>query len=235
MTSYPVKVIENKKFGANTIVLTTSKPAGYRFLAGQFAQLILPQIKTNDPLNNWRWFSFASAPSEDNLIFCARTGFSEFKNIFENLKPGDVIEVGEALGRFVLPVDNKNSLVFLAGGVGIAPVRSLIIENFNSKRKNLITIFYSNRKIDDAIFFDELKKISPENIKIILTITGEQKVDSHLSGRINRLMIKKNVDNLNASLYYVVGSPEFCQTLVSQLQALDIDQKQIILEKFTGL
>ncbi|MBN1779353.1 MAG: FAD-dependent oxidoreductase, partial [Candidatus Buchananbacteria bacterium] len=224
MTSYQVKVLKNEKFGENTIILTTSKPAGYRFLAGQFAQLIFPQIKSADLLANWRWFSFASAPSEDSLIFCARTGLSEFKNIFANLKPGDPVEIGQALGKFILPPDNNKELVFLVGGVGIAPVRSMVLESFNLGLKNSITVFYSNRKITEAVFLDELKKISPQNIKVISTLTGEQKVYPHLSGRIDSAMIKNNLKSLDNNWYYVVGSPEFCLRMIENLKALEISE-----------
>src|SRR3989344_1244697 len=132
--TYPAKVLANQSIAQATPLLSLAKPAGYTFTSGQFVKLILPPIKSPDPLANWRWFSMASAPSEPALLFCYRRGQSEFKKVLENLSVGETIEISESKGKFTLPQTTQKPMAFLAGGVGITPARSMIREQLKKNQ-----------------------------------------------------------------------------------------------------
>ena len=236
--TYPAKVLANQSIAQATPLLTLAKPAGYTFTAGQFVKLILPPIKSPDPLANWRWFSMASAPSEPALLFCYRRGQSEFKKVLENLSVGETIEISEAKGKFTLPPTTQKLIVFLAGGVGITPARSMIMEATKKKSPQKMTLLYSNYRPEDTPFLAECQNLNNPNFQLVATMTDLEKSNEKWPGEtgfIDWPMIKRHLPQPQETLYYIVGSPGFCQAMAKMLEAAKIKKENIILEKFTGL
>ncbi len=93
------------------------------YQAGMFAHLQLGSIFSAN-----RDFSYASAPHEDEVAFVAHvdTG-SAFKSRLNALEPGDRAWVFRRAGHLRLPDTTERPIQFIAGGVGMAPFRSLIL------------------------------------------------------------------------------------------------------------
>src|ERR1035437_6534264 len=87
------------------------KPMNY--LAGQFIEINLPHPSSDDR-GVKRWFTLSSSPSDAPLVSIT-TKFndksSSFKAALKNLKPGDMVDMSEPMGDFVLPKDPSIPLV----------------------------------------------------------------------------------------------------------------------------
>ena len=179
--------------------------------AGQYAHLLI-EGETREV----RELSFASAPSEDNLMLTMHVGSNtEFKNKMSKLSEGDEVSLFKIKGKLEFPQVNEKSYVFLSGGVGITPFRSILKEN---KEKDLrIDLVQVQR--GDFLFKNELESlvnnyysISPENF------------DDEITN-----IIEKN----RSSLFYICGSKRFVDGISNLMEKNMIDKDRIQIESFT--
>lgn len=179
--------------------------------AGQYAHLLI-EGETREV----RELSFASAPSEDNLMLTMHVGSNtEFKNKMSKLSEGDEVSLFKIKGKLEFPRVNEKSYVFLSGGVGITPFRSILKEN---KEKDLrIDLVQVQR--GDFLFKNELESlvnnyysISPENF------------DDEITN-----IIEKN----RSSLFYICGSKRFVDGISNLMEKNMIDKDRIQIESFT--
>ncbi len=101
-----------------------------------------------------RYFTLASSPTERELRLGIRfyEKGSTFKKKLLSMKKGDTIVASGLSGDFVLPKDKNKKLVFIAGGIGITPFRSMIKYLLDKNEKRSVTLLYSNRKTEDISY-----------------------------------------------------------------------------------
>jgi len=120
-----VKIIEKKEIAEGTLGLYLEKPAGFSYKAGQYVLLHVPQLAEKGGREATHSMSLASAPFQDHLLIAMRVSPSEFKQTIYNMKVGDELVIDGPIGNFGLN-DDKRPVVFLAGGIGIAPFFGII-------------------------------------------------------------------------------------------------------------
>src|SRR5690606_33039907 len=128
-----------------TMEFTLEKPAGFDYRAGQYGDLVLPPSTGLDDSNNKHGFSFVSAPYEDTLRMATRMReASRFKQAAAKVPDGTMVKLLALWGDFTLQKNDRVPAVFLSGGIGITPVRSIIAQATHDKTKHQITLIYSN-------------------------------------------------------------------------------------------
>jgi ferredoxin-NADP reductase len=220
------------------MILHVQKPEGFYFTAGQFCFITVPDIGIHDQEDFRRPMSIASAPHEPLLVFAARCTDSAFKRTLAILPLASSITLDDAVGYFTLPDQPQAALIFLAGGLGVVPFRSLILHAVHSHANYTITLFYSNRFADEAVFVDEFQAVSRErpNITVIPTVTrGEPPAEwPGLAGRISAEMITARCAEWQQSVYYISGSPAMVDGMKAMLASMGIDQAHLKREIWTG-
>jgi glycine betaine catabolism B len=217
------------------------------YTAGQFAFFDIGGVNS-DPKGPIRHFTISSSPTEDFIMFTTRIRDSPYKKRLSELKEGAKVKVRGPEGQFVLHDDYSKPAVFLSGGIGVTPFRSMIKSVIDKQLPLKIIMFDSNRDSDNILFkkeFDEWIKLS-KDLKIIYTVS-EDKHDIDQSyvnngwkgeyGRINKAMILKYLDDtlLNNSIFYICGPPGMLKAMQSLLQGeLEISKEKIKMEEFTG-
>lgn len=242
------KVVKVKRETPTIKSFQFSVPEDFTFKPGQHIAL---GLNVNGKLQ-LKSFSISSSPLCKEYIETAkRITNSDYSQTMNSLKLGDVVLIKGPYGLFVL--DETKDAIMIAGGVGITPFKCMI-EYATSKLPNLnITLFFSNKTLEDVPFKEELSLLQKKNknLKIVYTFTrvddskfSEIKVKLNKTnqtflekGRISSGMIKKYVYDLklNNKVFYVSGSPEMVNSIVELLSNLNIPQKQIKAERFTGL
>jgi ferredoxin-NADP reductase len=121
----PTAIFTRKTHEYDDVHTFRFRRGGIRYRAGMHAHLQLGRLLSGDGM---RVFSIASAPHEDELAFVAHvdTG-SGFKRRLHTLQPGDTAKVYGIGGHIALPQSVERPIQFIAGGVGMAPFRSLIL------------------------------------------------------------------------------------------------------------
>ena len=102
----------------------------FHWRAGQHGIFSLPNIKVEG--KSWRFFSLASAPHEEDIMISTRLRepLSGFKSKLDELQPGDPLTMRGPFGHFYIS-EPEVGAIFVAGGIGITPFRSLIMESLS--------------------------------------------------------------------------------------------------------
>ena len=215
------------------------KPEGFVYKAGQFADYTLIKPAETDPEGNIRGFSLASAPYEDFLMFASRMRDTAFKRVLKTMKPGTELTLDGPYGSFTLHNDASIHAVFLTGGIGVTPARSIVLQAAHDKLPHKIVLFDSNNRPEDATFLDELTEVQKENPNYTFVATMTQMEKSHRpwhgeTGHIDKGMLAKYIGDLTSPIYYVVGPPAMVDALRSVLNAAGVNTDNIRTEEFTG-
>jgi ferredoxin-NADP reductase/nitrite reductase/ring-hydroxylating ferredoxin subunit len=222
------------------------KTTTLNYTAGQFAFFDIGGVY-DDPKGPIRHFTISSSPTENFIMFSTRIRDSPYKKRLSTLEEGANVKVRGPEGQFVLHQDYSKAAVFLSGGIGVTPFRSMIKYATDEQLPLKITMFDSNRNRDSILFkkeFDEWANKN-KNLKIIYTISEDEQQQSSSTandwkgehGRIDKAMILKYLDNniLNNSIFYICGPPSMLKAMQSLLQDnLEIPRERIKVEEFTG-
>jgi ferredoxin-NADP reductase len=211
--------------------------------AGQFSVLDLGTKE--DPKGPTRSFTIASSPTErDAILITTRIRDTPFKQRLSKLDEGTAVKITAPAGNFTLPQDYSKPLVFLSGGIGVTPFRSMIKYATDKQLPVKITMFDSNRNQSNTLFkdeFDSCAKVN-KNLRIIYTITeeGEKIPASDWKGErgyIDKTMLKKYLtkDELVNSIFYICGPPAMLSAMQQLLsKEMEVPQDRIRKEIFAG-
>jgi len=222
------------------------------YTAGQFAFFDIGEVY-NDPKGPIRHFTISSSPTENFIMFSTRIRDSPYKKRLSTLERGAKVKVRGPEGKFVLHEDYSKPAVFLSGGIGVTPFRTMIKYATDKQLPVKIIMFDSNRNQDNILFkkeFDDWASIN-KNLKIIYTISEKDQHDQSSSsslsrasywkgeyGRIDKAMILKHIEDnniLNNSIFYICGPPGMLKAMQTLLQEeLEIPKERIKIEEFTG-
>ncbi len=211
----------------------------FAFTAGQYLEWTLPNVKINSR-GNRRFFTIASSPTEDKIKLGLKISqdSSDFKKKLLGLKPGDQIIGNQLSGDFSLPKDQNKKLVFIAGGIGITPFRSIIEYMLDKKDRRDITLFYSNKTSDEIAYKNILERANKElGIKTIFLLNDGQTMPSGVDfeiGRLNADMLKKYVADCTNRTFYVSGPEGMVNAYKSLLKSMGIKNSCIITDYFPG-
>lgn len=206
------------------------------FLAGQWVYWHL----LNPDGSSWgrAAFSIATAPSEFEKDFQLSVQVQkDFTKKGGQLQPGDVIGVQGPFGVFLVP-KQAEQLVFFAGGIGVTPFRSMIRELHASHSTTPVTLFYSNRYIEDTVYFEEfedLAKVWP-SFTFVPTLTGEDNpsVWKGELGRVSLPMLQKYVTDIHKPVYLMCGPNPFMDSVKEMLEKEQVDVKTKLKKELFG-
>ena len=161
------------------------------YKAGQYATVDLETKE--DPEGPLRSFTIASSPTEEGFILIStRIRDTPFKKKLASLDVG-TLNMTAPLGKFVLHEDYSKIVVFLSGGIGVTPFRSMIKYATDTQLPMKITMFDSNRNQDNILFKDEIDEWASlnRNLKIIYTLDVSDNDWNGERGYINQVMVIK--------------------------------------------
>ena len=204
----PCEVIlkARKPVGDATAVFYFQKPPNFEFKAGQFADFTLLGAADTDEKGNTRTLSLANSPHENHLIVAMRLRGTAFKRNFDALPTGTPVRMQGPYGSLTLHNNATRPAVFLAGGIGITPFRSMISQASHKRTSHKMFLFYSVRKPEEATFLEELKAMQGlnPNFKCIVTVTRPDKIKNGWhgeTGHITKETLVKWLGDLTTPIY----------------------------------
>ena len=208
-------------------VSLSGEPFEYR--AGQAASLALPGETERTP------YSIASAPHETvrhgELEFLVKVdGSSRFGARVSDLLPGTDIAVTGPMGNFVFPADARGTpLLFIAGGTGIAPLRSMIRDALDVDMSTDIALLYSARVPGEFAYLEELRELQRERrLSLSLTLTGQGEDWEHARGRAGAAHL---ADLLRPdTMCFICGPPAMVREVPEALGSLGVARARIKTE-----
>ena len=239
MALFQVKLKSKNDVATDTMSFSFTKPAGFTFKAGQFADYTELNPTETDKRGNIRGFSFASAPYEEDIMFATRMRDSAFKRILRMMEIGTEVTLDASYGSFALHNNTKVPAVFLTGGIGIAPVRSMILQATHDKTEHKIFLFDANKTPKEATFSDdflEAEKQNP-NFTYIPSMTKLSASDNEWKGEtgfFTKEMLQKYIGDLSQPIYYVCGPADMVNSVRKTLNESGVDDDNIRTEQFNG-
>jgi ferredoxin-NADP reductase len=239
MPGYTVKLTEKRDVADGTMAFHFEKPEGFTYKAGQFAECTLINPAETDAEGNTRPFSIASAPYEDELMFASRMRDTAFKRVLKTMALGTELSLNAPHGSFTLHDDTNIPAVFLTGGIGVTPVRSIVLQAMHDNLPHRILVFYSNRRPEDAAFLEELMKShgTNPNYTFVGTMTEMNKSGREWHGEtgvIDKAMLLKFMDDLMLPIYYIDGPPDMVKAMRQMLREAGVADGKIRTEEFSG-
>lgn len=209
------------------------------YTPGQYMEWTLDHDNP-DSRGNRRFFTLASSPSEENLrlgIKFQENG-SSFKNAFKNLDDKTAVMAGQLAGDFTLPKDLNKKIVFLAGGIGITPFRSILKYMTDTGQRRDIILFYSNKRKEDIVYKDVIDQAEKYmGIKVIYSLTDTETPPEDWSGNLGRIdsnVIVKEVPDYKERLFYLSGPHAMVTSYEITLKDLGVRGGWIKKDYFPG-
>ena len=233
------KLKDRKEVAEGTMAFRFEKPSGWTFKAGQYLDMTLLDPSETDSEGNMRSFSIASAPHEETLMVATRMRDTAFKRVLRTMPLGTTVKIEGPSGDLILQNDVTREAVFLAGGIGITPFRSIVHWAAKEKLPNRIVLFYSNRRPEDAPFIAELQTLESDNPKYKLIASMTEMEKSHRpwngeTGVINQEMLGRHLKGATSPIYYIAGSPAMVKGLHEMLSKTGRNDDDIRAEEFGG-
>lgn len=204
------------------------KPSGFHYKPGQYVKVTV-KLEVDDSKGNTRFFTLSSSPSEDYLMIATKMQPSEFKKKLYELEIGERLQIRGPYGSFVFDADTKKVHVFIAGGMGITPFRSMIRFSVDESLEVPMILIYSYNSTNNAVFLDELRDVTQKNPRLTTYF-----IDSSQHGHIDSQMIKKSLENYKNCVYYITGPTEMVDEVSAILSTLKVPESDVSKEYFSG-
>lgn len=204
----------------------------FNFEPGQYLYYTLPKLKYPDPRGPILDFTIASSPTEKLIQLTSRISNSGFKRTLDELPIESIIEGEGPNGSFYLDDKTSGNQVFIAGGIGVTPFRSMIKYNIDKNLKHPMYLIYSNSD-DKFVYKKEFDTWQKDNNFIKVSY-----FDSSELGHLNKSMIEKLFDTWHLKFdiptYWLAGPPQFVDSMELILGKFKIPDDKIKSDKFTG-
>jgi ferredoxin-NADP reductase len=234
-----IKLKNRREIVAGTMAFHFEKPAGFTFTPGQAGDFTLANPPETDAEGNKRSFSLAGAPYEPDLIIATRMRNTAFKRSLKVVPLGTELTLDAPWGELTLHDDVTIPAVFLTGGIGITPVRSIVLQATHDKLGRKLILFYSNHRPEDAAFLDELAQAQNENPNFTLIATMTKMEESSQpwhgeTGTIDRAMLLRSLGDLSTPIYYISGPPGMVNAMQKMLSEAGVKSSNVRAEEFSG-
>lgn len=222
-----------------TMSFRWQKPADWTYRAGQFIDITLHDPPETDAEGDTRGFSISSAPSEDVIQITTRLRDTAFKRVLQRVPLGTSMKLEGPFGDFRLHHAQRPA-VLLAGGIGITPFRSILVEQINGgSLPYRVVLFHSNHRPQDAPFAADLRELvqADPKFRFVPTMTALEPSDSEWTGErghIDAAMLHRHLDEVENPIYYIAGPAGMVRGLRATLEAMAVDEDDIRSEEFTG-
>lgn len=209
-----------------TLVLEGSVPP---YKPGCFFRLWLPG---SGGKKSFRPYSAASHPSEAGLRFCIKRN-GDFSSRVWDLREGDAVELDGPHGTFSLGKDDGDR-VFIAGGVGITPLRSMLLQTLLEGRR--CSLFHSSHSLSSMPCIGEMKLLAEQNplFAYYPAVTREQPPEGWegIRGRLTAAAVAQKLGRLEGKSFYLCGPPEMVSGIAKGLLGAGVKKESIKKEEW---
>ncbi|MDN5514129.1 MAG: FAD-binding oxidoreductase [Pseudomonas sp.] len=202
------------------------------FQAGQYINLFV-EI---DGVRTARPYAMSSSPLQrmhyDLTVKRAQGGFVS-NYLLDRISVGQRLSSSGPMGTFHHnPLFHGDDLVFLAGGSGSAPARSMLLNILERELPQRFHMIYVNSHVDDVIYADELRELAAQHENFILSEVISRPPAGYIdrSGRLNRAMLQELLGDIGDKMFYICGPTPFNDSCVALLGELGVARRRIRVE-----
>jgi len=209
--------------GVKTFIFEPEAPINWQ--PGQYMHYVLDHPNPDDR-GTERYFTIASAPFEKHIQITTRFDGereSSFKQALDAMNPGDQIEADGPRGSFTLR-EGEHHHVFVAGGIGITPYRSMLAQLEHEGRDVRIDLLYANRD-NNFVFGEELKRMQQSHPSF--------QILEFVDRRIGEPDFQKYL-NYQSAVFYLSGPRSMVEAYEGLMAEQGIDKSVVMTDYFPG-
>ncbi len=234
---FDLTLFKKTQISPDTFLFDFGPQKKFNFTPGQYMEWTLPHPNP-DSRGNRRYFSIASAPHE-NLMMAVKfyTPSSTYKRALFAMQKDTRFIASSLSGDFTMPKDHTTPLVFIAGGVGIAPFRSIIEDIIERKENVNIVILFANKKKEDILFMDTLERARAHGVTTHYILTDKSLLPQEWKGLVGHVTpetIRLVIPDFQKRKFYVSGPQLMVQNFEKVLKETGVNQKNIKVDFFPG-
>jgi len=179
-------------------------------------------------LKGGKAYSLSSAPTEPDLMITFKEGYSEIKQRLANAVQGDRFIITQYGNDYKFTLRPHRPSVLIAGGVGVAPFRSMLKEMSDIKDKNNVKLIYLN-KTDDFLFKNEFEdwRAKIPNFKLVYIVTDGLKKKDRVKILLDAIA---SIDNA----FYIAGPEGMVESTEHLLIDFGVATRDIKIDSFGG-
>lgn len=218
MKRYVLELQNKTILGNDYVSFEFKKPDDLEYLNGQYGVFL--HVGKDVEGRKMRAFSFASPVTEKTMVIGTKivSEPSDFKRLMLELEIGDTMTVDGPMGNFTLEPSKPS--VFIAGGIGITPIRALSLALNDSTLDHVLIYSEHNGHYP---YQEDLQKVPFTDAYYVTGLEDTKQTIDHVAKQY-----------MNEAVYYMSGSPGFINGIMGQLQDLGIDNSNLKYDRFTG-
>ena len=205
---------------------------------GQILHYELDTPAFHDERGNNRHFTISSSPTEEGIVmFTTRIRGSGFKETLRQAPVGYELTCETPEGEFILGQgETRIRHVFIAGGIGITPYRSILRYAADMNEPLNVLMLYFNRSSADIIFRRELESIALQmpQFSLVNVLTEPEKGWKGEQGKLGETILRKWIPDPSGLCSWVSGSPGMVSTCRELLELIGVKEQNIRTERFMG-
>ncbi|HZK09709.1 MAG TPA: FAD-binding oxidoreductase [Clostridia bacterium] len=235
-----VDKLENLTHDIKLVRLKLPEGEDLNFKPGQFMQFYTkPYGKIKESV--FRAYSISSAPSDKGYVeFCIRQVPDGVCTTYVHtaLKEGDEVPLSGPYGDFYYR-GNTPKMILVGGGSGLAPLRSLVLDNLEKGVDADMTLYFGAQSLRDLYYTEEFKALEEkhDNFHFIQSLSRPQE-DDVWDGNVGRITVAleedlKNMQGDGSDIEaYLCGSPGFLAAVRKLLTDNGVPASQIFFDEF---
>jgi len=234
---YRVTELIRENDDVTTVKLTpVSERQRFDYLPGQFHFITFHADHADVPTEEHHW-TISSSPTEDGFLTSTIKASGDFTAKIPKLKVGDTAEVQGPYGRFsYLLHPRENSIVMIAGGIGITPIMAMLRHMRDTGSPNHVLLIYANRTQSDIVFrkeLDEISRCDHPKLTLVHVLSHPDESWNGPKGFVDGELIAKHCHAPTDNAFYVCGPPPMTDAVTSALLDMGVLQSQIHGERFS--
>lgn len=234
-----LSLVRNEAIADNVYEFSFAPKEPVSFRAGQYMEWTLPHAHP-DLRGNRRYFTIASSPTEKEIKLGVRISAeksSSFKTALRALPVGGTLWASHVSGDFILPKEKGTKLVFIAGGIGITPFRSMAKYLIDTDEKRDIVLFHACMRADDFTYENIFKNAERVGIKTVCLLTDAKNAPAGWNGKtgyLSREIIESETPDWKERIFYLSGPEGMVNAYKKLLHDIGVSQKNIKTDYFPG-
>jgi len=231
-----VSALKDLTYDIKQVTLKLLQPGEIKLRAGQYIQFQVPEYELSKE-SVYRAYSVASQPSATGSveleIRLVPNGICT-TYVFEHLKEGEEITINGPYGEFFLR-ESDNDIVFIAGGSGMAPIKSILYTMREQGSKRRARYFFGARAVRDLFLVEEMRQLEKDlaDFRFIPALSEPDEGDNWTgeTGLITDVL-DRHLESGDGTEAYLCGSPGMIDASVNMLTKNGIPEELIYYDKF---
>ena len=226
--------VEDERGGTSTLVIEPVGHEGFRFDPGQFGWIAVGRSPFSITQHPFSFSSVADTPPGGPVAMTIKAA-GDFTRTVPAVTAGTRVYLDGPHGVFSMDRRQAPGYVFIAGGVGVTPLYSMLLTMREREDVRPVTLFYASATWDDVVFREELAELSESmpNLEVIHVLDQAPEGWTGESGLITPDLLRRHLPRqFRRYEYLICGSARMMDAMEDALIAVGVPFRQVSTERF---